>query len=446
MTWDLLIHSGTLVTVNAQFDIIAGGILAIKDDCIDLLAPGTDNQALPEAHQMIDAGGGIVLPGLINTHTHLPMTLFRGLADDLPLMEWLNDYMFPAEMRYLTPEAVRWGTRLACAEMLLSGTTTCCDGYFFEAQVAEAFAEFGLRGVLAQGVIDYPAPGVSDPKENIQHAGEFVDQLAGAYSRVTPSLFCHSPYTCSTKTLQQTKRLANQNNVLFQIHVAETLAEQQQIFDLTGMRPVEYLEKIGLLDANTLLVHGIWLDDADMERIFKSGSAVSHNPDSNMKMASGIAPIPALIQKGITVGLGTDGCASNNTLDMFSAMDLAAKLHKVHSGDPTTMDAAAMLKMATIEAARAIGLGDTIGSLAPGKKADIIIMERCQPHLIPLYHPASQLVYSARGADVRDVIVDGKILVRQGRLIGQDVDNILRQVQRISQTIKNDQGEMVSRP
>jgi 5-methylthioadenosine/S-adenosylhomocysteine deaminase len=436
MTWDILIHNATILTVNPQFDILANGILGIKKDRIGLVSKRVEHEPLPHTQRRINARGGIVLPGIINTHTHLPMTLFRGLADDLPLMTWLNDYMFPAENRHVTPETVRWGTRLACAEMLLSGTTTCCDGYFFESIVAESVADSGMRAICAQGIIDYPAPGVPDPKHNIRSAHEFADKLNGTYSRVTPSIFCHSPYTCSKSTLQQAKKLASQFNMLFQIHIAETLAEQTQILDKTGMRPVEYLEHIGLLDTDTLLVHGVWLNEADIQRIQNAGAALSHNPDSNMKLASGIAPIPDLIQRGITVGLGTDGAASNNTLDMFAAMDLTAKLHKVKSGDPTAMAAETVLKMATIEAARAIGLAERIGSLETGKQADIIVLKPKQPHLMPLHHPVSQVVYAARGADVDHVIVDGKILVDGGQLIGQDMDEMIRQMQLISQAIK----------
>ncbi len=436
MNFDTVIHSGIVLTVNPEFDIIYNGIICIKDGIIVRVEQHNPCEKLPEAAEMIDAGGGIVMPGLINTHTHLPMSLFRGLADDLPLQTWLNDHIFPAEASHINEESVHWGTLLSCAEMLLSGTTTCCDGYFLEDKVAKAVQTTGMRAVLGQGIVDFPAPGVPDPAENVDHARSFVDQWHGFSDRITPSVFCHSPYTCSEDTLKRAKAAASEKGILFQIHTAETRGEREQFETEHGISPVGWLDRLGILDANTLLAHAVWVDQKDMALIVKRGAKVSHNPESNMKLASGVAPVPEMLRTGITVGLGTDGCASNNNLDLFQEMDTTAKLHKVIRSDPTVMDATTVIRMATIEGAKAIGLEKKIGSIEIGKKADIIILDMQQPHLKPMYHPESHVVYAASGADVRDVIVGGDAVVKERKLCLMDIDEILENVNVLSHFIK----------
>ena len=436
MTYDLVIHNGTIVTVNRRFDIIPDGLLCVKGDKLERLETIAANQSLPAAAETIDASGGLIMPGLVNSHTHLPMTLFRGLADDLPLDSWLNEHIFPAEGAHIQPVSVRWGTLLACAEMLLSGTTTCCDGYFFEDQVAEAVDSSGMRAVLAQGVIDFPAPGVPDPKHNMKIPRAFVAKWQQASALITPSVFCHSAYTCSGETLQKAKALSTDAGLRFQIHAAETQVEVRQIRQKYNTTPIGYLDQMGILDENTLLVHCVWLDETDIKRIAISNASVSHNPESNAKLAAGIAPAPQILKAGISLGLGTDGCASNNNLDMFHEMDMAAKIHKAESYDPTTMDARTVVEMATIGSARAIGLDDQIGSLEKGKQADVIIIENRCPHLTPMYHPESHIVYAAKSADVRDVIVAGRILVRNRRILSLDVERIMAEVHKIAAQIK----------
>jgi 5-methylthioadenosine/S-adenosylhomocysteine deaminase len=367
------------------------------------------------------------MPGLVNTHTHLPMSLFRGLADDLPLMTWLNDHIFPAEAAFVQPESVYAGTLLACAELLLSGTTTCCGGYFYEHVCAQAVSRSGLRAVLGQGIIDYPAPGVPDPSENTSVARDFIHRWLHADPLIQPSIFCHSPYTCADKTLQTAKEIAGSAGALFQIHAAETRSEYELIKDSYHMSPIAYLDSLNILDSRTLLVHAIWLDDADIDIVARSGAAVSHTPESAMKLGSGVARIQEFMDAGIRVGLGTDGCASNNNLDMFQEMDTTAKLHKVSTMNPQAMKSRTVLGMATIAGARAIGLDRTIGSLEPGKQADIVILETQTPHLTPLYHPESHIVYAAKGSDVRDVMVSGKWRVKNRRLISMNLDDILDQ-------------------
>ena len=436
MTYDRVIHNGTIVTVNSDFEIIENGIVCIKDGSLERVAENADNAALPRAKAVIDADGGIILPGLINTHTHLPMTLFRGLADDLPLDTWLNEIIFPAESKHITPNTVRWASLLACAEMVMAGTTTCCDGYFFEDDVARAVHESGLRAVLGQGVIDYPAPGVPDPAENIKTARDYVIRWKNSSALLRPSIFCHTPYTCSAETLTRAKSAAGDLGVLFQLHAAETKNEHDQFLSEHKFTSIQYLDNLGILDETTLLVHCVWLDDADMKIIAGRKSKVSHNPGSNMKLASGIAPIEKLAGYGIPVGLGTDGCASNNNLDLFQEMDMAAKLHKASTLNPTVLDAQMVLKMATIDAARAIGLDHMIGSLETGKQADLIIIDAHSPHLVPMYHPESHIVYAAKGSDVRDVMVAGNVLVRDRKLVNLDLNEIIHRVNEIAAVIK----------
>jgi 5-methylthioadenosine/S-adenosylhomocysteine deaminase len=437
MKYDLVIHNGTIVTVNPSFDVISNGIICIKAGKLERVEAMADSNQLPEGQERIDAQDGIIMPGLVNTHIHLPMTLFRGLADDLPLDVWLNEHIFPAERAYINPESVRWGALLGCAEMILSGTTTCCDGYFYEDQVAEAAQISGMRGVLAQGIIDFPAPGVPDPHENIKTATTYAVKWANQLSLISPSIFCHSTYTCSAETLQKAKNVCAENGLLFQIHAAETKKEWHEIQTAHQSSPIGYLDRLGILDENTLLVHCVWLSDEDIEIISDRRACVSHNPESNAKLASGIAPVPKLVKAHITVGLGTDGCASNNNLDLFQEMDLAAKIHKAETFDPTIMDARTIVEMATIGGARAIGLDKTIGSLETGKHADLIIIDTQSPHWVPMYHPESHIVYAAKSSDVCDVIVNGRILVRNRRLLSMDLEEIMFKVEELSKDIKS---------
>ena len=436
MAYDLAIHNGIIVTVNDAFEIIPDGLLCVKGGKLERIESLSDGESLPDANETIDAGGGLVMPGLVNTHTHLPMTLFRGLADDLPLDVWLNQHIFPAESDHINPECVRWGSLLACAEMLLSGTTTCCDGYFYENMVAEAIQTSGMRAVLAQGVIDFPAPGVPDPKDNIKIPDAFITGWQNRTSLISPSVFCHSAYTCSAETLKKAKALCVENGLLFQIHVAETQNEGRQIQNEHQCTPIQYLDRLEMLDKNTLLIHCVWLTDEDIAIIAARKAGISHNPESNAKLASGIAPLPDILKSGIPVGLGTDGCASNNNLDLFQEMDMAAKLHKVASFDPTTIDARTVVEMATIGGARAIGLGTHIGSLEVDKQADVIIIDTARPHLSPIYHPESHIVYAAKSSDVCDVVVDGRVRVRNRKVLSLDVEEIMTKVREIAAEIK----------
>jgi 5-methylthioadenosine/S-adenosylhomocysteine deaminase len=358
-----------------------------------------------------------MMPGMVNCHTHLPMSLFRGLADDLPLAEWLNEHMFPAEAAGINPESAgRWALHSA-RELLLNGVTTCCDGYFHEHDVALAVQEAGLRAVLAQGILDFPAPGVPDPATAVDHALAYAERWQGLNSRITPSLFCHSPYTCSSRTLTRARQAARSMGLLFQIHAAETRQERSLIPGSGGESPVAYLDRLGILGPDTLLVHCVWLDDEDRKRVADTGTAVVHCPESNMKLASGRAPVPALLASGVRVGLGTDGCASNNDLDLFGEMQSAAILHRALRSDPGPLDDRTLVHMATLGGAAALGMDRVIGSISPGKKADIVLVDMDRPHLVPLSDPWAALVHSVKGSDVMEVFVDGRHRVTRGRLV-----------------------------
>ena len=433
--YDIVVHNGTVLTINVDFDVLDRGLVCIADGSLKRIEEEPADDQLPEARHVIDARGGIIMPGLVNTHTHAAMSLFRGLADDLPLTSWLNDYIFKAEARWLNPESVYAGSLLSCAEMLLSGTTTCCDGYFFEDAVAQAMQQAGMRAILAQGIIDFPAPGVPDPKKNVTEAVRFIEAWHGKTSLITPGLFCHSPYTCSDETLKETRKVADETGCLLQIHVAETEKELKEIEQSHGLSPVQYLDRIGVLNARTLLVHAIWVNEADIACMADRRVGVSVATESEMKLASGVAPIPEFLKKGIAVGIGTDGSASNNNLDMFQEMDTAAKLHKVHTLDPTVMDAREVLTLATRSGAEAIGLGKQIGSLEKDKKADLIIIDTHKPHLTPLYDPVSHLVYAASGSDVRDVIIDGQLVVRDRVPLTFNLETVLESVAELARQI-----------
>jgi 5-methylthioadenosine/S-adenosylhomocysteine deaminase len=415
---DILIHNAILVTQDPQLGVLSPGMVGIRGDHIELVRreEGDGDEPLPEAGEIVDAEGAILIPGLINAHTHLPMSLFRGLADDLPLDVWLNDHIFPAEAKFVTPANVRTGTLLSCAELLLGGVTTCCDGYFLEDEVAMAVTESGMRAILGQGVIDFPAPGVADPADNVAQATDFVKTWQGWETRITPAIFCHSPYTCGSETLEAAKRAARDLGAPFLIHLAETRGEGGLIPEAEGRSPTQYLHDLGLLDAGTLLVHGVWLDGADIGHVAASGAAMVHCPESNMKLASGVMPLPALLTAGISVGLGTDGAASNNDQDLFGEMDTAAKLHKAVGLDPTLVSAREVLAMATSQGAEALGMADRIGSLTPGKLADLVLVKTRHPRLTPMYDPISHLVYAAGSADVRHVMVGGRWVVRERQI------------------------------
>jgi 5-methylthioadenosine/S-adenosylhomocysteine deaminase len=423
-----------LPLVDGQTELVDNGFLHVKDGRIAAQGLMAELPAEIVPERSIDGAGSLLMPGLINTHTHAPMTLFRGLADDLELMTWLNEHIFPAEAKSVNPEMVYWCSKLAAAEMILSGTTTVADGYFLAEDVARAFTDCGLRSIVAQGVIDFPAPGVPDPAKNVAAAIKFIEVWKDKNELLTPAVFCHSPYTCSAATLQRAKEMARQKNVKLFVHVAETRGEAEQLQEQHGATPVRYLDSLGILDRDTVCVHCVWLDDEDIKILARSNASVSTCPQSNMKLGAGIAPLKELLDKKITVGLGTDGCASNNTLDLFQEMDLCAKLHKVKDLEPTALPAGQILKMATYGGAELLGLQQKTGSLEKGQAADLILLDLQQPHLQPFYNP-DLLVYAATGADVTGVIINGRLVMENRRILTFDVDETMARVRKLAENL-----------
>ncbi|KGO34711.1 MAG: amidohydrolase [Desulfoprunum sp.] len=380
--------------------------------------------------RVIDVGGRLVMPGLVNAHTHGAMTLFRGMADDLALQTWLHDHIFPAEARCISPEMVYWSTKLAAAEMILSGTTCVADAYFFSAMSGQALSDCGLRAVIGHGIVDFPVPSVPDPDRNVATVAAFIADWQGKDPLITPAVFAHSPYTCSPATLIKSCRLAEETGVRFFLHVAESRNEIDMVIDPQGTSPVRHLAALGLLGENTVGVHGVWLDDNDLDLVGRSGTHIVTCPQSNMKLAAGVARVPDMLRHRITVGLGTDGCASNNSLDMFREMDMLAKIQKVAGGDATSLPAQTALHCATTGGATLLGLPD-IGRLEAGFRADLIVVDLNRPHLTPFYH-TDLLVYAASGADVDTVMVDGRILMAGRRILSFDVEEAKARVRELA--------------
>ncbi len=438
---DLIIRGGTLLTLADGQEPVTDPVIGIQGEWILFVEKGGGTVSRHyRARKTIDASGSLILPGLVNTHTHVPMVAFRGLADDLPLMDWLRHHIFPAESKYVNREMVYDCACLAVAEMILSGTTTFCDAYFHESGVAQAALEAGMRCMLAAGFLDFSFPDSSDPVEQKRVAGAFIAKWTGRSGLITPALFCHSPYTCTPETLRLVKAIAREARVPYLTHLAETREEVKITTERFGLTPVRHLQRLGVLDDETIAVHAVWVDDEEIEILARSGVKVAHCPESNMKLASGFCPLTKLLDRGIVVGLGTDGAASNNDLDMFGEMDKAAKVDKVARMDPTVMNAERVLRMATLDGARVLGLDSRIGSIEPGKLADLILIDLRRPHLTPLYNPYSHAVYSASGADVKTSIINGRIVMEDRRILTMNIDEAMRKVTLIAESIKKDRG------
>ena len=420
-TCDILIQNGIILTMDPRLTCIENGYITIRGDVICDIGSGPASPVV--ASKIIDAHGGIILPGLVNGHTHAAMTLFRGLADDLPLMEWLTGYIFPAESR-MDADFVYTGSVLACAEMILSGTTTFCDMYLFEDEVARAASESGMRCLVGEVLYDFPSPNYGPIEKGFEYTERLIHKWK-ADPLVSIAVEAHALYTCSPELLKTADAMARKHSVPLVVHVAETLHELMELQEKYGKKPFEHLESLGILGPHIIADHCVHLDDSEIDRIVRHRVNVVTNPESNMKLASGIAPVSRLIANGVTVGLGTDGCASNNNLDMFLEMDSAAKLQKIAQNDPTALDAVTVLKMATCEGAKALGFGDITGSLEPGKKADIIVLDTRKPHLTPMYNPYSHLVYAAGGADVCHTIINGRLVMEDRCLLTMNLKDIL---------------------
>jgi 5-methylthioadenosine/S-adenosylhomocysteine deaminase len=436
----LIVTNGTVVTMDAGRRVLASSAVAVDGrDIVAVDAAAAIARAYRSA-QTIDAHGAIVMPGLINTHTHAPMVLYRGLADDLALMDWLQKYIFPAEAKTVTPAFVRAGTRLAALEMIRSGTTTYVDMYYFEEEIARTTKAAGLRGVLGQTIIQFPVADARTPEEGLARTERFIKEFAHD-DLIVPAVAPHAMYTLDAATLKSVRQLADRDRVPVIIHLAETEDEVRTASEQHKATPVGYLDALGFFGPRTLGAHGVHLTPADIEILKKRGVGISHNPESNMKLASGTAPVPALRQAGVPVGLGTDGAASNNDLDMFEAMRAAALLHKLISKDPRTLPAGDVIAMATIEGAKAIGMDAQIGSLEPGKRADLIVVGTNTARQTPMYDPLSHLVYVMRGDDVETTIVNGKVLMKDKKVLTLDEPAVLGEARRFAEQVRQAVGK-----
>ncbi|NPV66774.1 MAG: amidohydrolase family protein [Anaerolineae bacterium] len=421
---DKLLIGGVVVTMNQNYDVFPDGAIAVRGNAIVAVGPRQVITAAYTATETMDCSGQIIMPGLINTHTHAPMTLLRGLADDLRLDVWLMGYMMPVEREFVSPEFCYYGTLLACAEMILSGTTCFADMYYHEGDIARATVEAGLRAVLGQTVLKFPSPDAASYEESLAYTRQFIETWKG-HPLITPAVAPHAPYTNTEETLRACTALAREYDVPLLTHFAETRLEVEESRREHDMAVVSWAERLGLLDAKVLAAHCVHIDPDEMRLLHNHGARVAHNPSSNLKLASGVAPVQEMLNRGLIVGIGTDGTASNNDLDMFDEMRLAAFVAKAATYDPTALPARTALAMATRMGAEALFLGDVTGSLEPGKRADVITLDHTPLHNTPRFQRDpdaiySQIVYAAKSTDVTHVMVDGRWLMRDRQLLTID--------------------------
>lgn len=433
--WDMLVLGGTVLTMEPGSKPIKNGAVAVADGRVAAVGPAEELLELAPSGEILNAGNCLILPGLVNTHSHLAMTLLRGIADDLPLKQWLEEHIWPVEADHMNRESVRLGTELAAAEQLLAGVTTTTDMYFFGDEVSSVLAEAGMRAVVAESMIGFPTPRCATTDEMLEKQRQMLDAFRD-HPLITPSVAAHSPYSVSAADLVREAELAEEYGVPMQIHLSETTWEVENLLEEKGRSPVAYLADLGVLSERTVAAHCVHVSPEDIEILADFEVGVAHNPVSNLKLASGIAPVPAMVEAGIKLGLGTDGAASNNTLDLMRDMQLTALIHKAVSRDPTALPARTMLEMITSGGAQVLGLADRIGSLTEGREADLICVAVDGAHSAPMYDPFSHLVFAARSADVRHVVVRGKIVVRNQQLQTLDLERIEAQAREFSETIR----------
>ncbi|PMP61562.1 MAG: S-adenosylhomocysteine deaminase [Sulfurihydrogenibium sp.] len=419
--FDIVLKNGYILTMDENFTEYKNGYIAIKDGKIVEVGEGKEEF---QAKEIIDLNSNVVIPGLINTHTHAAMTLLRGYGSDNPLKVWLEQYIWPVEGKYVSYEFVKDGTDLACYEMIRNGITCFVDMYFYENAVADSIKEAGLKGVLTTGILDFPTPGAKTPEEGIEKTKDFINQYRND-NNIFPAIGPHAPYTCSPKTLIKAMEVAIDYNVLYHIHVAETITEVEDIKNRYGTTPVKHLNNLGVLNERVLAAHMVHPTEEEIELLAEKNVKIAHCPESNLKLASGIAPVPKMVEKGVTVSIGTDGTASNDDLDLIAEASTAAKLHKGYNLNPTVLPAKQVLAMITRQAAKAILKYDRMGSIEVGKDADIVVIDVNQPHLQPLFDPYTQIIYSAKGSDVDTVIVNGKVVMKNKVVQTVDKDKVI---------------------
>ena len=423
--------------MDATRRVIENGSVAVSQGAIVAVGTSAEISQQFKSKQTINATGKVIIPGLINTHTHIPMTLFRGISDDLDLQEWLTKFIFPAEAKNVTEDFVRVGTRLGLAEMIRGGTTTYCDMYYFEDAIADETFKAGVRGVLGETMIDFPVPDNKTWDAAMIYTEKFVVKWQGN-PLITPAIAPHAPYTVSEEHLKAARALSDKLNAPIVIHLAEAVTETEFIQQKhRGIRPIEFVEKIGFLNDRVIAAHVVQANESELQILKKRGVGIAHNPQSNMKLAAGVAPVPLMLQMDLPVGLGTDGAASNNDLDLWQEMDTAAKLHKLISGDPKVLTALQAFEMATIRGARALHLEKQIGSIETGKRADLVIIDFDNLNQTPFYNVYSSLVYATKANDVRTVIINGKVVMRDKRLLTLDENAIKKDANAYRQKIIN---------
>lgn len=432
---DYIIRGDYVLPMDEEQAVIKDGAVVVKGNKIEEVGSFDDISKKYSCPNIISGKNRAVLPGLINTHTHAAMVYFRGMADDLPLKEWLEKHIWPAESKWLSPEFVSDATELACLEMLKAGITTYSDMYFFEDASGNAAKKIGMRAILGAGIVDFPTISGKNADEYLGKAEKFIEKWKKD-ELITPCIAPHSIYACGPETLTKVKKIAGKYNVPIHIHVSEAKWEVEEIEKKYAKRPVAHLEALGFLDECMVAAHCVWVNDKEIEALAKHKAGVSHCIESNLKLGSGIAPVPQMLRAGIRVAFGTDGAASNNDLNILSEMSTAAKVHKAVSGDPTVLDAKTALLMATRWGAEVLGLGSITGSLEKGKAADIIIMDLDKPHLTPLYDIYSHIVYSSMASDVETVFVNGKLVVNNRKLCTADEGEIISKAKVWSRKIR----------
>ncbi len=436
---DILLTNAVVLTMDDQYTQYEHGCVAIKEDMIYAVGDESVLKSQFVASEIIDCAGKVLMPGLINAHTHAPMVLLRGLADDLRLDVWLMGYMMPVEREFVSPDFVRLGTKLACAEMIRSGVTCFADMYYFEEHIAKATAEAGMRAVCSQTVLKFPSPDAAYYEESLAAARKFIHDWKG-HRLIVPSVAPHAPYTCPPEILRACSELAVEFDVPLHIHLSETNTEVENMRNENGMPVVPYVKKQRLFEAKVLAAHCVHIDDGEIKTLVNHKVGVAHNPSSNLKLASGFAPVNKMLNMGLNVGIGTDGAASNNDLDMFEEIRLAAFIAKAHSNDPTVLPAQTALAMATNLGAKALHIGQLTGSLEAGKRADLILVDINRLHNVPRFRRDrnniyAQIVYAGHANDVSDVMVNGKWLMRAHQLLTLDEEALLLQASSYSQQI-----------